>query len=388
MVNMTKDSEQPPKVVFVSIMAGVAWGGSEELWSRTALRLRDRGHEVGASVFEWASRPAPVTGLIDAGVDVVFRSRRKSLPGRLLEKWVQRLAPGPIDHQSMAWLKKESPDLVVISQGGPWEGVAWMNACKELGLRYCAIVQAHSEIWWPMDDCLEEIRNGYFSAERVFFVSQSNFELMERQCGKPMPHGEAISNPWNVNVSVEVPWPEDDGVTRIACVGRLDPQAKGQDVLFQVLAMPKWRERRIEVNLYGSGPCRESLEALAKMLDLQGVRLVGQVSSIEEIWAKNHALILPSRFEGLPLVIVEAMLCGRMVITSNVAGNAQYLREGVTGFIAEAPTPALLDDALERAWGKRGDWEAMGKTARRDALDVLPSDPIESFTDKLTSLVR
>ncbi len=124
------------------------------------------------------------------------------------------------------------------------------------------------------------------------------------------------------------------------------------------------------------------------MLDLQGVRLVGQVSSIEEIWAKNHALILPSRFEGLPLVIVEAMLCGRMVITSNVAGNAQYLREGVTGFIAEAPTPALLDDALERAWGKRGDWEAMGKTARRDALDVLPSDPIESFTDKLTSLVR
>jgi glycosyltransferase involved in cell wall biosynthesis len=342
---------------------------------------------VSASIYDWPSKPEPLAKLAAAGVELMFRPRRKGVPERLVNKVIKRISSSPIDPQGTAWLKRKSPDLVMISQGGPWDGLPWMTACERLGLRYCAIVQAHSETWWPPDAWLADIRRGYGSAERAFFVSRANHKLMEMQCGMPLENGEVISNPWNVDANREEPWPVENGVTRIACVGRLDPQAKGQDVLMQVLALPKWRERPIELNLYGGGPCRESLEALARMLDLRSVRFAGQVSDIHTIWSENHALVLPSRFEGLPLVIVEAMLSGRPVITTNVAGNAEYLREGITGFVAEAPTPALLDDALERAWARRADWKTMGAQGRRDVLELVPADPVGTFAQRVISLV-
>jgi glycosyltransferase involved in cell wall biosynthesis len=381
-------ARHPRRVAFVSTMAGVAWGGSEELWSRTALTLAAAGHAVGACVYEWPSEPEPVAKLAAAGVNVMFRPLRRTIRERLVKKVVGRIAPRPLDPYGMTWLRSLKPDLVAISQGGPWDGVPWMTACARHGIPYCPIVQAHSEDWWPLDESLEEIRSAYSGAKRAYFVSRANFSLMELQCGMRLPNGEVISNPWNVDGTKDSPWPQEDGVTRLACVGRLDPKAKGQDVLLQVLALPKWRERPIQLNLYGSGPCEASLRSLCEMLDLRNVHFAGQVGDVGKIWAENHALVLPSRFEGLPLVIVEAMLCGRPVITSNVAGNAEYLREGITGFIAEAPTPALLDDALERAWSQRAEWEAMGRRARTDVREFLPSDPIGHFADKLLSLAQ
>ncbi len=385
---METSTQRPRKVAFVSTMAGAAWGGSEELWSRTALRLRAIGHEVFASLFAWPVEPDPVNKLISAGVDVSFRARQHGVAGRLLEKCIQHVVPSPIEHGSMTWLQRQAPDLVVISQGWPWEGIPWMHACKELGLGYCPIIHAHGEHWWPPDEWLDDIRNAYGTAERVFFVSRANLKIMEMQCGMRFPHGEVVANPWNVDASRKVPWPKEDGTTQIACVGRLDPQAKGQDLLLRVLARPKWRQRPVDLLLYGNGPCRDSLESLCRLLSLRRVRFAGQVSDVHSIWAENHALILPSRYEGLPLVIVEAMLCGRPVITTDVGGNAEYLRDGITGFIADAPTERLLDEALERAWARRGEWESIGAQARKDVSAALPVDPVGRFAEKLLMLAN
>ncbi|MEI6674029.1 MAG: glycosyltransferase family 4 protein [Verrucomicrobiota bacterium] len=376
------------KVLFVSTMDGYPWGGSEELWSRTAMRLRHMEQAVAASVYQWPSCPTPVAELRGAGAKVAFRPLHRSMTGRLIERCIQRLKPSPIDSRSLSWLKMASPDLVVISQGGPWDGVPWMTACRELGLRYCPIIQANSEIWWATDERLDGIRSAFSSAVRVFFVSHANQRLMEMQCGMRLEHAEVVLNPWKVDATSEVPWPAENGITRIACVGRVDPQAKGQDLLMEVLAMPKWRQRALHLTFYGHGPCVRALEALQQMLELRNVIFAGHVSDVRTIWAENHALILPSRFEGLPLVIVEAMLCGRPVITTDVAGNAEYLRDGITGFVAEAPTCRLVDAALERAWSKRSEWEKMGAKARQDAVELLPADPVGRFAERLMFLAR
>ena len=190
-----------------------------------------------------------------------------------------------------------------------------------------------------------------------------------------------------VDAKEELAWP-DDAVFRLACVGRLSPKAKGQDLLLQVLAMPKWRERNIHLNFYGGGPCAEALSRMAKMLEVKNVSFVGHVAGVRKIWEENHALVLPSRYEGLPMAIIEALLCGRPVITTRVAGNAEYLKEGVTGFVAEAPTVPLVDDALERAWQKRADWRTMGASARSELLATLPDDPIATFSARLLELAE
>lgn len=366
-------------------MAGAPWGGSEELWHGTAKRMRLEGHQVGVSVFQWPDNPSQVMELADLGCEVDFRPLKQGFLSRLIENRIRRSGRRGIPDATWKWLTAMAPDLVVISQGFPLEAISWMDACNKAGIRYASVIQAASEIWWPEDDLLDVMRVAYQKAAGLYFVSKSNRDLLERQLGTRLTNAAVVSNPWKVDVSACVRWPDDTGTWELACVGRMDPRAKGQDVLLEVLAMEKWRARPLRVNFYGSGPCTGSIRKLAELLGVTSVAYPGQVSSVEGIWEKNHALVLPSRFEGLPLVIVEAMLCGRMVITSDVAGNAEYLTESVTGFIAEAPTPGLLDAAMEKAWAARSDWRGMGAKARADVLGFLPADPFEAFQSKLTA---
>ena len=81
------------------------------------------------------------------------------------------------------------------------------------------------------------------------------------------------------------------------------------------------------------------------------------------------------------------MLCGRIVVATDVAGNAEHVRDGIDGFIAEAPTVRHLDDAMERAWQRRDEWLAMAKSARERLVASLPQDPVGAFAEKLQKLV-
>ncbi|MBE0540488.1 MAG: glycosyltransferase [Verrucomicrobia bacterium] len=176
---------------------------------------------------------------------------------------------------------------------------------------------------------------------------------------------------------------------RLACVGRLEPVAKGQDLILRLLAIEPWRSRRITVSFFGRGDCEEGVRRLAEKLGVsRQVEFFGHMDDIRALWASHHALLLPSRFEGLPLTIVEAMLCGRPVIVTDVAGNAEFVTEGVTGFIAEAPTVNHLSAAMERAWEQRRNWERIGQAAAAAIRQFMPEDPAGVFARRLLELAR
>src|SRR5208282_3266884 len=109
-----------------------------------------------------------------------------------------------------------------------------------------------------------------------------------------LSNAEVVRNPFNVSPDKPVPWPEETGIWRLACVARLDPFPKGQDLLFQALSQARWRERAVEVSLYGEGPCAQGLRRLADLLQLKTVHFRGHVKDIASIWGSNHILVLPS----------------------------------------------------------------------------------------------
>jgi glycosyltransferase involved in cell wall biosynthesis len=381
-------SKQAP-IAFVSTMGSNLWGGSEELWSLTALRLAVQGVPVSVSMSQWPSPPQIVTKLLQAGAHLQQRPSPRSV---IVRAWRQltrenRMA---IVVDVERFLRTVRPALIVLSDGNVLPPVELMELCIENRWPFATLGHANYEHWWPTDDAAERLRRVLPIAVRCYFVSKSNQLLVEKHLGVALSNAEIVRNPFNVPFDAKPAWPtlEKGHDLRLACVGRLDPAVKGQDILLEALNDPLWGTRSWRLTMYGDGPSRKGLAALCERFGLRDhVVFEGHVSTVEQLWSQNHVLIMPSRREGLPLAIVEAMLCARPVVATSVGGIGEIVENGVTGFLADVPTVAGLRNALERMWAHRSDLEEMGKAASNSIRAIVPSDPISVFSRELQQLV-
>jgi len=378
-------------IKFISTMDTAPWGGSELLWSEAAKVLVREGHKVSACIHGWSSRPKEIAELARCGVEIFDRKP-------VLPTWLElmgrrlRLLPNR-DLTTLAfdqWLSSEKTDLLCFSDGRVVSNTEWGEKCEKNGIRYVNLCQANGFGLWPPDSILSSKRKFFKSAERCFFVSQNNLRLCEFQIGEHLPNAEVVRNPFGVPFDQQPSWRSaGDFELELACVGRLEPVSKGQDILFEVLSSEKWRKRSLRVSLFGTGGFAESLKDLSRFFGIENqVRFCGHVADVKKIWMDHDALVLPSRHEGLPIALVEAMLCYRAVITTDVAGNGEFLSDGQTGFLADYPCFQSLDAALERAWNARKKLREMGLEAGRRIREVLPPKPAEVFANRLLEIAR
>jgi glycosyltransferase involved in cell wall biosynthesis len=386
---MVPSPARPRRFVFLSSNT-TPWGGSEELWAGAAIALAEEGHRV------W-----PLKGYVDRTPFRVQRLRALGCPVRDLYRpgWVLSALTSLVARVSPRWvpstyfayvarlLTMARPDLVIISQAGNLDGPFMAGVCRRLKKPYVLISQKAGFLYWPTNEALPAIRAMYADARACYFVSEHNRRLTEEQLGVTLPHACIVRNPYLVAWARRHDWPSGD-VMRLACVGRLWVMEKGQDLLLRVLARDKWRNRPLSVTIVGAGPHRAALEAMAAYHRVDRVSFAGFVDDIQGIWNDHHGLILPSRCEGLPLVLVEAMLSGRVPIATDVAGIAEVLEDGATGFLAAAATEDALDAALERAWERRNEWQAIGARAAERIREVVPEDPAKELAHMLLSEVQ
>lgn len=126
---------------------------------------------------------------------------------------------------------------------------------------------------------------------------------------------------------------------------------KGFDLLIRALGALRRRGRPQNVMVVGDGPERESLEALARAEGVQDdVRFIGTKShdAVIGLMQSSRYFVLSSRAEGLPLVLVEAMMCGRAVVATAVDGVPEIVKDGLTGILIEPEDEAALADAMDR----------------------------------------
>jgi L-malate glycosyltransferase len=185
-----------------------------------------------------------------------------------------------------------------------------------------------------------------------------------------------------------VPWPSRPSPLRLAFVGRLEP-VKNLDALLTVLVQDRWSQRDWTLTLFGSGSLRAELEnSVAQHHLASRCTFAGHVADISSIWTEHHVLILPSRFEGVPLAMIEALLCGRPAVATNTGGIAEWIHDGETGLlIRDAGVPAIAE-ALERLWGIRGELETLGLRAHSRTLAKRDPDPAGTLLAWLTTAAR
>lgn len=378
-------------IAFVSTMANVPWGGSEVLWYSACCHLASQGTKVHVAYPRWPRSSQPIQHLKDAfGIQVYEHSSEKKLAHRVVIKIMEQVGFSAFMNADRNWLRRIKPSILCVSSGNATEGAPWMRLAVEESIPFLTIAQAHAEFLWPNDREADGLLNLYGAALGCLFVSHGNLQLFENQLGARLNNAEVVANHAAGLWDVSSPWPEvTDGTIRLACVGRLHPSSKGQDLLIDVLRQPQWKDRPLIVSLYGEGPQKEILRRLVDRHQLQKkIQFCGHVSDIAQVWQDNHGLILPSRYEGLPLALTEAMMYGRVAIVTDVAGNAEVLEHGVTGYIAESPTVSALSRTLEEAWMARDHWREMGQLAGVRIRQQRPCDPGALLANKLLKLAK
>jgi L-malate glycosyltransferase len=372
------------RIAFISFIKD-PWGGSEELWAAAAEEALSSGHEVIITAIK-LNVPSPRLQEFEAkGAKLQYRrgfinpewTRKKRIFRKIIIYLENRIS------NPFRELFRSSPEIIVFT-GGAYA----MLLNKELfdhfdtnPIPYLLNIQVNVEYGRPVNNeeaaCLRKI---YEKAAAVIFVSARNRQTAERHLLQTFQNSIILRNPVNLDDLSPVPMPSLKGTIKIAIVANLLVNHKGQDLVFEIMRKPEWKNRNLEIHMYGSGYDEGYLRQMAEFFGISGkLHFHGRVPDIRELWKNNHALLLPSLNEGMPLAIVEAMICGRPVITTDVGGNTEWINDGVEGFIASGANIAAIENAMERAWNRLEEWEQIGLAAHHRALQYHDKNPGKTF---------
>jgi len=172
----------------------------------------------------------------------------------------------------------------------------------------------------------------------------------------------------------------------IAFVGRLAPQ-KGVDLLLEAAAglepgLP-W-----QLTIVGDGPLRPALEVQAAALLPAGVYcFLGHRPHIGEFLDDVDIVVLPSRWEGHSIAVLEAMAHGKAVLATAIKGNVETIQSGVNGVLAPPGDAGALCSALRMLIENPGLRHRLGAAARQTVVQRFPADRmIQSVLDLYASL--
>ncbi|MET0376948.1 MAG: glycosyltransferase [Rhizorhabdus sp.] len=241
------------------------------------------------------------------------------------------------------WLTRSRPDLVHIHAGIGWEGHASARAARAAGARVIRTEHLPYLLTDPAQRA--EHDDGLAAIDRLICVSQAVADS-HRQASGAVPlstiaNGVHRRLPTRDRAASRVLWRLGAGPV-LLMAARFDVQ-KDHALLLDAMPAILAAHPGSTLLLAGDGPLLWNVAAQVARRGLAGaVRMLGQRTDLPDLMAAADLLVLPSRFEGLSLVALEAMAAGLPVVASNAPGNAELLEHGRSGWLARAGDAAAF----------------------------------------------
>lgn len=326
---------------------GGQFGGAERFGVELGLQLQKLGHDVTICSFfktggnqeaEWEKR------ILNAGLGLMT-----------LQPWRGGNYFGDFLQSIITLVKtcRESPPTVVHShfQLGTFAAIA-LKKC--LNVEVC-IRTAHLASEWEKG-WLGKAKSSaahYFYPRYLDIQIGVSREIVDALCknykhGTKMLPARLIYN--GINMGTESPLrPESQKKSSsftIGSVGRLTEQ-KGFSDLISATAIAQKQIPNLRLILVGEGELRESLQDGAEKLGIEDyVTFTGKVSNVKDYLKQFDLFISSSLWEGLPTVIMEAMLAGVPVVATSIPGSIDLVTPGVNGWLASPNKPDHLAEVI------------------------------------------
>jgi glycosyltransferase involved in cell wall biosynthesis len=210
----------------------------------------------------------------------------------------------------------------------------------------------------------------YQASRRVICISERVREQVLEGIGQTTRTSVVYNG---VDPEMFLPGSEPEGELRVLSVGNLIT-IKGHDVLIRAVAALSSEFNELTLHIIGDGPERQHLQQLAQKLQIsQRVRFLGRRSRAEVAEAMRRCTVfaLPSRYEGLGCVYLEAMSSGKPVVGCRGQGIAEIIRQGSNGFLVGPDNEKELALALAMLLRDEALRLRVGSAARDTILDRL-----------------
>lgn len=256
-----------------------------------------------------------------------------------------------------------SPPLYIHFAHKP--GTIGRFAARLAGVRYG--ISCHAKDIWstPPEELAAKLRD----AEVVLTCTEAGKAELERHANGATPVRLAYHG---VDVQAAVPRRVLPGPPRVLSAGRL-VEKKGHDTLIRAAALLRDRNMRLTLRIAGEGAEWPRLQRLVHELDLAGhVTFLGPLSprELREEYASASVFALACRQlengdrDGLPNVVMEAMVQGLPIVTTTQPGIAEALQSERTGLLVEPENPNALADALGRILSEPALGQRLGASAQ------------------------
>ena len=355
-------------------MNSAAWGGSEEIWYKSALHLAGKNQKVGICCFNWEGKEEKLQQLQKAGCKLYLlpgESETKSLWGKY--KLDEALHSIPLSDYNK----------VILNQGG-WKDIVH-GPFKKLYQKlppYVLLFHNYDTLEKLQKSKIKSLNNWVLNAEKNIGDAGRIFSVIKSTCNLDIPRNYVLFNPVTIQLpGSQTPFtsqPEDK--LEFTVLAELDIKRKAQDVLIKALATDKWKTRNYRLNIYGNGKDKQVLEKLISDTGLSSkVFLKGFTKDVKEVLTNSHVLLQLTHIDAMPISVTEALAMSRPVIASDVGDMPLWINEGINGWIAKKACIEEIDRVLENAWQQRNKLEEMGRESYKIFKQKYPEHPVEYF---------
>ena len=301
-----------------------------------------------------------------AGRALVRRATAMGLPA-------QTFCPDEAD----AFVGASRARLVHVHAGIGWEGSNLVAAAARAGL---AVLRTEHLPWLLTDQCqITRYADASRHVDAIIAVSDAAAASWRAALSDLAPQLPIHAVPNGTTAPTTLRHEGGDGLTML-CVGRVAPQ-KLHRTLLTALARLHRDGIKARLQLVGQGTDKARLRRWARRLGLgRQIRFLGVRDDVPALMAASDLLVLPSGFEGLPLVLLEAMSIGLPIVATDVTGSAEALGRdhpwlvppGRSRPLTDAMAEALSDPARRGIMAQRAQerWSAHF-TADRMAADTI-----------------
>jgi len=265
------------------------------------------------------------------------------------------------------WVRRERPNLMHAHM---FHGLCLALLLKLLNPHIPLVFTSHNAAGFSrLRQLIIRLSRRWRSADTIFFTGQHS-ELNATRV-------VAIPNGVPVNGDGVDRWPAQPPA--LLFLGRLDSQ---KNPLGMIAAFETMKETNCQLWIAGDGVDREAVKLAVERSPARArIRLLGVISDVKAHLRQCTALVLPSRWEGLPMVILEAGALGVPVVATPVGAVPIVLADGC-GYLAEE---ARFAEVLDTVLANRQDAEARGRRLRER---VLAEYSLTKMTERFLALYR